>query len=150
MTTTETPAATPERPYERLDGPVHEWFGLSYCNYQVIHRTLMQSMPLDWQRRMVACLEELKESFTHVPQPSGYEVNPCCWVAPSGMGSGEMALVGVTVSDPDSEDPTYYDKDGNELDPYRECVALPAPELVPHYNRGRTYIPPVEGEGRDV
>lgn len=54
--------------------PVHEGFELTYANYLVLHRTLMQSMPVEWQRRIMTCVEELNEAFGHVPQPYGYLV----------------------------------------------------------------------------
>lgn len=44
---------------EIIDSPVHEWFSLSYSNYLVLPRSLMQAMPVEWQDRMVACLEEM-------------------------------------------------------------------------------------------
>lgn len=33
------------------NGPIHGFFGLSYSNYLVLPRTLMQSMPVAWQER---------------------------------------------------------------------------------------------------
>jgi hypothetical protein len=56
------------------DGAVHLWFGLTYANYQVLPRTLLQSMPLEWQDRFVACLEELQEAFWHVDQADAFMV----------------------------------------------------------------------------
>jgi hypothetical protein len=84
----------------RLDGPIHEWFGLTYANYQVIPRTLMQSMPVEWQERMVTCLRELDAAYAHLDHPPGY------WIRAHGLG-------GQFIKDP-----------------------------VPHYNRGRTFLPP--------
>jgi hypothetical protein len=46
------------------------WFGLSYANYQVLHRSILQSMPEDWQERFVAMLEELAEAAWDIPQAS--------------------------------------------------------------------------------
>lgn len=54
--------------------PVHLWFNLSYANYLVLHRSLMQSMPIEWQRRMVRCLAELDEAFRHVDKADSYLV----------------------------------------------------------------------------
>lgn len=48
--------------------PVHAWFDLTYANYLVLPRTLMQSMPQEWQSRIVACLRELQEASAEVPQ----------------------------------------------------------------------------------
>lgn len=45
------------------DGPMHGWFGLSYANYLVLQRSLIQEMPLKWQERMVALLDELNAAF---------------------------------------------------------------------------------------
>lgn len=53
---------------------VHGWFGLSYASYLVVNRSLLQSMPDEWQRRFVACLEELNAHFAGVPEPL-YTVN---------------------------------------------------------------------------
>lgn len=39
--------------------PIHAWFNLTYSTYLVLHRTVLQSMPVDWQRRFVRCLREL-------------------------------------------------------------------------------------------
>ncbi|MGW2349693.1 hypothetical protein [Actinacidiphila glaucinigra] len=59
----------------RTDGPVHTWFVLLYSTHEVLPRTLMQSMPLGWQRRMVACLQ-LREAFAHVEQPEAKVERP--------------------------------------------------------------------------
>tara|TARA_Y100000310_G_scaffold251408_1_gene257875 strand:- start:2951 stop:3247 length:297 start_codon:yes stop_codon:yes gene_type:complete len=42
--------------------PIHEWFGLTYFNYAVLQRSILQSMSLDWQRKFVALLEEVDEA----------------------------------------------------------------------------------------
>lgn len=38
--------------------PVWNWFGLTYSAYFVMPRLALQAMPLDWQRRFVALMEE--------------------------------------------------------------------------------------------
>lgn len=43
--------------------PIHEYFGLSYANYLVLRRSVLQSAPLEWQQRFVKMLEELEELF---------------------------------------------------------------------------------------
>jgi hypothetical protein len=40
------------------DTPVHDWFGLTYARYLTLPRSILQSMPLEWQRKFVALLEE--------------------------------------------------------------------------------------------
>ena len=143
------------------DGPIHEWFSLSYANYAVLHRTLMQSMPTEWQERMVACLTELQDAFEHVPQAEVYDVHAATEHIVNEMNHDLLEEAGIEADwydEPVPEDlgpfdlaewraehekdaPTYYDRDGQELDPH-ERVLLPATDPVPHYNRGRTYIEP--------
>lgn len=144
------------------DGPVHEWFGLSYSNYAVLPRTLMQSMPVEWQERMVACLEELHDAFEHLDQPEAYRVEAATEHIVGKMTDAQLEEARITedwyggqtppegLSEDDLAEwraehekaaPTYYDADGNEIDQHFR-VLLPAPDPIPHYNRGRTYIEP--------
>lgn len=55
---------------------VHEWFGLSYANYLVLQRSLLQSMPEEWQRRFVELMNELDDSYRHIELPLSYRVHP--------------------------------------------------------------------------
>jgi hypothetical protein len=41
--------------------PIHGYFGLSYAQYLAIPRTILQSMPLEWQQRFVDCLSEIED-----------------------------------------------------------------------------------------
>jgi hypothetical protein len=43
--------------------PIHGLFGLSYASYLVIPRSVLQSMPQDWQARFVAMVREIGERF---------------------------------------------------------------------------------------
>jgi hypothetical protein len=54
--------------------PVHEFFGLSYSNYLVLPRVVMQSMPIEWQRDMVELLEEAGAKFGGHYQDKNYIV----------------------------------------------------------------------------
>lgn len=47
----------------RHDAHVHEWFELTYANYLVLPRSLLQEMPLEWQERFVRCLRQMRERF---------------------------------------------------------------------------------------
>lgn len=125
------------------DGPVHDWFGLSYSNYLVLPRTLMQSMPTEWQQHMVACLNELQDAYSHLPQPGVYKVEAATEHIVSDMTEAQLRQAGITEDWGDSEeqDEPTYSLDGTELDPH-ERVLLPATEPIPHYNRGRTYVEP--------
>ena len=40
---------------------IHTWFELSYANYLVLPRSLLQTMPDDWQEKFVDLLNELNE-----------------------------------------------------------------------------------------
>ena len=54
------PMPNPPQAYDgRHNAAVHEWFELSYSQYLVLPRSLMQAMPIEWQERMVACLREM-------------------------------------------------------------------------------------------
>ncbi len=54
-----------------MEEPVHEWFELSYANYLTIPRSVLQSMPTEWQSRFVKCLDELDETIDWRPQDGG-------------------------------------------------------------------------------
>lgn len=144
------------------DGPIHTWFSLSYCNYQVLHRTLMQSMPIEWQERMVACLTELADAYSHIEHPEAFKVEAATEHIVNEMGEEQLKQAGITVDWYRGETPPEglddealaeweeahenpegpaYSRDGEELDG-NERVLLPAVDPVPHYNRGRTYIEP--------
>lgn len=45
---------------------IHGWFGLTYANYLCLPRTLLQSMPDEWQTRFVRCLMELDAAYRHL------------------------------------------------------------------------------------
>lgn len=45
------------------ESPVHGWFGLTYSSYLVVQRSLLEAMPLAWQRKFVALLKEIGEEF---------------------------------------------------------------------------------------
>lgn len=54
--------------------PVHTWFELTYAQYLTIPRSLLQSMPVEWQQRFVECLEELDDTFDWRPREGRYWV----------------------------------------------------------------------------
>lgn len=129
------------------DGPIHRHFGLSYSNYLVLPRTLLQSMPLDWQERAVALLDELAAAFSHIEQPDCYEVTAAREVEYGDLTDEQMERLGITSDDigdtEEDEGAYYYDRRGDQhyCD---ERVLLPVEDTVPHYNRGRTFIEPAE------
>jgi hypothetical protein len=141
------------------DGPIHGWFGLSYTNYQVLHRTLMQSMPTAWQERMVACLEELAAAYEHIEQPEVFDVQAGTEHIVNEMTGDELAQAGIEwdwyagetppegLTDDEfaewraqheTETPVYY-RGGGEVDPHQR-VLIPRPDPIPHYRHA--YIEP--------
>jgi hypothetical protein len=49
-----------QNPKRRAD--VHTYFGLSYADYLVIPRSVLQSMPMSWQYNFVKLLDELDDT----------------------------------------------------------------------------------------
>ncbi len=56
------------------DDPVHEWFEMSYAQYLTVPRSVLQSMPVEWQKRFVKCLEELDRAIDWRPETGCYRV----------------------------------------------------------------------------
>lgn len=59
---------------ERFDEPIHEWFELSYAQYLTVPRSVLQSMPKEWQDRFVKCLVELDKKIDWRPREGRYWV----------------------------------------------------------------------------
>lgn len=58
------------------DEPIHDYFELSYSRYLVLPRSVLQSMPAEWQRRFVSCLCELDDTIDWQPAwPNQYLVS---------------------------------------------------------------------------
>lgn len=53
------------------DGPIHNWFELSYAQYLTVPRSVMEAMPVEWQERMTKCLEDLDREFAWRPKGGG-------------------------------------------------------------------------------
>lgn len=56
------------------DPPLNEYFGLSYAQFITIPRLVVQSMPLEWQNKMKALLEEMDNTFDWRPKEGRYWV----------------------------------------------------------------------------
>jgi|SRR6185503_2450402 len=103
---------------EASSEPVHEMFGLTYAPYLVIPRSVLQSAPIEWQRRFVTCLAELEDMFG--PAPCGYRVSA-------------MKIGGAFV-----EDPLHDYERGRRRVPYcdgYERVEQQVAELPAHKQR---------------
>lgn len=57
-----------------LEEPVHDWFELTYAQYLTVPRSILQAMPVEWQRRFVKCLDELDAAFDWHPSEGRYWV----------------------------------------------------------------------------
>jgi hypothetical protein len=53
---------------------IHDWFSPSYSNYLVLQRSLLQSMPLEWQHQFVALLDALHAELGHHATEGGFWV----------------------------------------------------------------------------
>ena len=127
------------------DKDIHTFFGLSYSNYLVLPRTLLQSMPEEWQHKFVRLLDEYQEAFAHVEQADYYTVEAAVECTYSDLSDAEATELGVSVrfGDAPEFEPTYYDRDGGSHEA-GEYVMVPRPggDPVPHYRRGNAHIEP--------
>jgi hypothetical protein len=114
---------------------IHSWFGVSYANYLVLPRAVLQSMPKPWQHRFTALLEEKDAAFGHLEWPS-YSVKvlqrePELIVDYENCGCGgddpecELCVDGLIA------DEVRYETE--EEVGYRE-------DPIPDYDRGRTRL----------
>lgn len=127
----------------RISESIHGYFGLSYANYLVLPRSLLQSMPDEWQRRFVTELRELNHEFWHVEQAPEYHVQVL----------RRCSILIDPVSHCDDCDGEGQDEDGTPCQwcdgdgEVEEEMRYETPEEVgimsdpvPDYWRGRTHI----------
>jgi hypothetical protein len=122
---------------EHSTAPMDDWFGLSYSSYQVLHRTLMQSMPVAWQQRMAACLGELRDAFAHVPQPECYIVEPARETTYDDLNEADCEALGIEVG---SYVGGFYDRNGIWHEGHERVLVPAGPDAIPPYRRG--YVKP--------
>ena len=53
---------------------VHEWFGLTYASYMVLPRTMLQSMPDNWQEKFIKLINEMDDKLGHHNKVYSYTV----------------------------------------------------------------------------
>lgn len=121
------------------------WFGLSYANYLVVPRTVLQSMPDEWQERFVACLQEIDGTFPDLDLPSYnvrclkraqeliYVTPPCDECDGSGRVGEDECERCDGMGDLNSRD------DGDYRYETPEEVGFKS-DPIPHYDRGRARI----------
>jgi hypothetical protein len=42
---------------------IHDWFNLTYASYLVVPRSVLQSMPKEWQCKFISLLDEMNETI---------------------------------------------------------------------------------------
>lgn len=121
------------------ESPIHNRFGLSYASYQVLPRTVLQSMPLWWQRAFVDLLDLLDDAGADLPEPD-YYVQTGEWKHPHDLDAGRLRRLGYRWA-PGGK--SIYDANGNEWDAdyTDQPVFDPGSDPLPHYQRGRTRVP---------
>lgn len=60
--------------YSEESEPIQLWFELSYAQYLTIPRSIMEAMPVEWQRKMAILLDELDETYSWRPKSGRYWV----------------------------------------------------------------------------
>lgn len=123
---------------------IHAWFGLTYANYLVLPRSVLQSMPDEWQKRFVEQLEELHRAFGDLDWPD-YDVRVLAR-EPHFLGMPMVSCwdCGGSGRDGDGECETcagegeLVDPEGSRYETAEEVGFRADP--IPHYNRGRTRL----------
>jgi hypothetical protein len=54
-----------------VERDIHTYFGLSYADYLVLPRSVLQSMPEEWQLKFVSLLDELDDTEWRDLLPEG-------------------------------------------------------------------------------
>lgn len=136
---------------------IHTFFGLSYVNYLVLPRAVLQSMPDTWQRQFTAMLGDLDDAFGHLDWPD-YDVRalrrslelisvhePC----------GECDEGVITDADGEKVDCPHCGGTGENDDVVEHRYETPEevgyrPDPIPHYDRGRTILMPAGNDEADA
>lgn len=135
---------------------VHRYFELSYSTYLVMHRTLLQSMPDEWQNKFIDLVEEFDESFRYKNYRGSYLVRPAESTYYVELSDHAKKLNGITssvdnlpedISDEDwdaaHEEVLFWDADGTEhTSNERVTVLIGVDDDIPPYDRGRAYVEP--------
>jgi hypothetical protein len=127
---------------------IGEWFGLSYSNYLVLQRSILQSMPQDWQHKFVRLLEEIDDRMGEEMSnlmPSNFcvrvlaretdLVHPDCERC---EGECTQVIDGDRIDCPDCNG-SGKDYEGEMSYETPDVVGF-VEDPIPHYNRGRTVI----------
>lgn len=121
---------------------IHGWFGLTYANYLVMPRSVLQSMPDEWQAEFVKLLNECREEFEHLDWPH-YHVQALRREREYILESLCEECGGSGIDEEDEEEECencdgsgYFDEDRYET---AEEVGFRT-DPIPPYDRGRTKL----------
>lgn len=128
---------------------IDTWFSLSYSNYLVLQRSILQSMPVDWQYRFTAIIDEMNDRMGEemkARMPSSYCVRVLArereWVRPECErcdGEGTELDEDDVIDDCPVCNGSGVDYDGPLRQETAEEVGF-VDDPIPHYNRTRTRI----------
>lgn len=126
---------------------IHTWFNLTYANYLVLPRSVLQSMPAEWQERFTAALGELDDAYGHLDWPA-YNVRalkrPTEFIADDECkaceGTGEDVADGSHCPDCKGTGQLPAAQVEHRYETAEEVGFRTDP--IPHYERGRTRIEP--------
>lgn len=142
--------------------PVHEYFELTYAQFIVLPRTVLQSMPTWWQQEFVRLMRKYDEAREGLPQEMQdveHRVQAGQWCRPFDLDDAVLTRLGWSYGDEDESDTsqaegpdqdqdedtsrlTISDPEGQEHSAFDYCVFVPyAQDPIPHYQRGRTRLP---------
>lgn len=80
---------------------VREYFGLTYANYYVMHRTLLEAMPAEWQDRFVRLLDEYDDAWEHLSHYHSYpqfKVETGRWASVENLSIRDLDRLGIVSS----------------------------------------------------
>ncbi|WP_019854950.1 hypothetical protein [Actinopolyspora mortivallis] len=105
-------------------------------DYVVLPRSLVESMPLPWQRHMRDLLAEFHQAFAHLNWPV-YRVVPTRWELVADLDEQQLAEIGCTVELGDGGELEYRLRDGSRVeDPEHHRVLVPCPDPLPRRGDG--------------
>ncbi|MGC4033661.1 MAG: hypothetical protein QM754_18405 [Tepidisphaeraceae bacterium] len=151
------PATAAGDPY--WNGPIHTYFSLSYSNYLVVNRSILQSMPMDWQETFVGLINQMQDAAGGVEVAQAYEVTAGNDRYVNELSADELKSVGIEEVWDDAEENSEYVRDGETIDGGSHVI-VPCPDPVPHYKdypgiaamreRMTFSAAPAAGEGREI
>lgn len=149
---------------------VHEYFGLTYANYHVMPRTLLEAMPVEWQDKFVRLLDEFDDAWEHIDRYPQFKVETGRWANVEDLSIRDLDRHGISSSlelwlennvepmpeeyDDDDDYTAVYELWNNERNAQFDNlefidsdgrrvtrVFIPNPDVIDHYRHPRKYTP---------